>query len=193
MSNASAMAPPARPRLSEKALDFAPGLLAIQESPPSRMPRAVMYTIATLLALMLLWAAIGHLDIVASAEGKLIPKTYLKLVQPADAGIVKEILVHEGERVKAGQVLLRLDAQDAQADASRIGTDLALRSLQLRRIDARQATLLTCIGKSRRSIAIVIKLTLIPWARSKNSSKNHSAIMKRARPCLASCSKLTRF
>ena len=51
------------------------------------MPRAVMYTIAILLALLLLWAAIGHLDIVASAEGKLIPKTYLKLVQPADAGI----------------------------------------------------------------------------------------------------------
>jgi hemolysin D len=100
------------------------------------MPRAVMYTVATLLALLLLWAAIGHLDIVASAEGKLVPESYLKLVQPADAGIVKEILVHEGERVSAGQVLLRLDAQDAQADASRIGTDLALRSLQLRRIDA---------------------------------------------------------
>jgi hemolysin D len=136
MSNQPTMAPPRRAPLSQKALDFAPGLLAIQESPPSRMPRAVMYTIATLLALLLIWAAIGHLDIVASAEGKLIPKSYLKLVQPADAGIVKEILVHEGERVSAGQVLLRLDAQDAQADASRIGTDLALRSLQLRRVDA---------------------------------------------------------
>jgi HlyD family secretion protein len=95
-----------------------------------------MYAVATLLALLLIWAAIGHLDIVASAEGKLVPETYLKLVQPADAGIVKEILVREGERVSAGQVLLRLDAQDAQADAARLGTDLALRSLQLRRIDA---------------------------------------------------------
>jgi hemolysin D len=136
MSNQPTMAPPRRAPLSQKALDFAPGLLAIQESPPSRMPRAVMYAIAALLALLLIWAAVGHLDIVASAEGKLIPKSYLKLVQPADAGIVKEILVREGERVTAGQVLLRLDAQDAQADASRIGTDLALRSLQLRRVDA---------------------------------------------------------
>jgi len=121
---------------SPEALDFAPGLLAIQESPPGRMPRAVMYAVATLLALLLIWASIGHLDIVASAEGKLVPETYLKLVQPADAGIVKEILVREGERVTQGQVLLRLDAQDAQADAARLGTDLALRSLQLRRIDA---------------------------------------------------------
>jgi hemolysin D len=136
MSSSSTEAPPKRRPLSKQALDFAPGLLAIQESPPGRMPRAVMYTVATLLALLLLWTAIGHLDIVASAEGKLVPESYLKLVQPADAGIVKEILVHEGEHVAAGQVLLRLDAQDAQADASRIHTDLALRSLQLRRVDA---------------------------------------------------------
>src|ERR1700730_612190 len=136
MSNGSIGAPAARTSMSPEALDFAPGLLAIQESPPSRMPRAVMYTVTSLLALLLIWAAIGHLDIVASAEGKLVPETYLKLVQPADAGIVKEILVREGEHVNAGQVLLRLDAQDAQADAARLGTDLALRSLQLRRIDA---------------------------------------------------------
>lgn len=129
-------APRARSLLSPEALDFAPGLLAIQENPPSRMPRAVLYSITLLLVLLLIWSAIGHLDIVASAEGKLVPKSYLKLVQPADAGIVKEILVHEGERVSAGQVLLRLDSQDAESDAARLGTDLALRSLQLRRIDA---------------------------------------------------------
>lgn len=136
MAIASSTAATTRVGLSKEALDFAPGLLAIQDSPPGRMPRAVMYVVTLLLVLLILWAAIGHLDIVASAEGKLVPETYLKLVQPADAGIVKEILVHEGERVAAGQVLLRMDAQDAQADAARLGTDLALRSLQLRRIDA---------------------------------------------------------
>src|SRR3982074_1896305 len=122
--------------LSKEALDFAPGLLAVQESPPSGMPRAVLYTVAALLGLSLLWAAVGHLDIVASADGRLVPKSYLKVVQPADAGIVKEILVHEGEQVSAGQILLRMDAQDAQADAAKLRSDLSLRSLQLRRVDA---------------------------------------------------------
>lgn len=136
MSSAPSFMPSKRAGMSKEALEFAPGLLAIQESPPGRMPRAVLYCVAVLLALLSLWAAIGRLDIVATAEGKLVPETYLKLVQPADAGIVKEILVREGERVNAGQVLLRLDAQDAQADAARLGTDLALRSLQLRRIEA---------------------------------------------------------
>ncbi len=122
--------------LSNEALDFAPGLLALQESPPSRMPRAVLYSVTTLLGLSLLWATVGHLDIVASADGRLVPQTYLKMVQPADAGIVKEILVREGEQVSAGQVLLRMDAQDAQADTAKLRSGLSLRSLQLRRIDA---------------------------------------------------------
>jgi hemolysin D len=136
MNSASTGAVTARGSLSAEALYFAPGLLAIQESPPSRMPRAVMYIVTLLLTLLLVWACVGHLDIVASADGKLVPKTYLKVVQPADAGIVKEILVHEGEQVAAGQTLLRLDAQDAQADETRLRTELALRSLQLRRIEA---------------------------------------------------------
>jgi hemolysin D len=125
--------------VSKDALDFAPGLLALQESPPARLPRAVLHSVTALLFLALLWACIGHLDIVASADGRLVPKSYLKVVQPADAGIVKEILVREGEQVRAGQVLLRMDAQDAQADTAKLRTELALRSLQLRRIDAELA------------------------------------------------------
>ena len=122
--------------LSAEALDFVPGLLAIQESPPARLPRIVMYLVSTLCVILILWATFGKLDIVASAEGRLVPQTYVKIVQPADGGIVQEILVHEGEHVAAGQVLMRMDTQDAKADGNTIQTQLALRSLQLRRIDA---------------------------------------------------------
>jgi HlyD family secretion protein len=125
--------------LSPEALDFAPGLLSIQESPPARLPRAVMYTVGVLFVILLLWAIFGKLDIIASAEGRLVPETYIKIVQPSDAGIVQEILVKEGEQVKQGQVLMRMDTQFAEADAKTIGNDLALRSLQLRRIDAELA------------------------------------------------------
>ncbi len=140
--NASLNGGPPKPfALSSAALDFAPGLLAIQESPPARLPRAVLYTVTVLVGLLLLWVTFGRLDIVASADGRLVPKSYLKVIQPADGGIVKAILVQEGERVTAGQVLLRMDAQDAHADALRLRSQLALRSLELRRIDAElQAT-----------------------------------------------------
>lgn len=125
--------------LSPEALDFSPGLLSIQESPPARLPRAVMYTVGVLFVILMVWAIFGKLDIIASAEGRLVPETYIKIVQPSDAGIVQEILVKEGEQVKQGQVLMRMDTQIAEADAKTIGNDLAMRSLQLRRIDAELA------------------------------------------------------
>lgn len=118
------------------ASDFSPGLLAIQESPPARLPRLVLYVVIALCAILLIWAAFGKLDIIASAEGRLIPQTYVKVVQPADAGIVEAIFVKEGQLVQAGQVLLRMDRQVAEADARAIDSDLALRTLQLSRIDA---------------------------------------------------------
>lgn len=125
--------------LSAEALDFAPGLLSIQESPPARLPRTVMYTVGSLFVILLLWAVFGKLNIIASAEGRLVPQTYVKIVQPADAGIVQEILVKEGQAVQAGQVLMRMDTQLAMADQKTIGNDLGIRSLQLRRIDAELA------------------------------------------------------
>ena len=122
--------------LSPDALDFAPGLLSIQESPPARLPRTMMYTVGILFLILVLWAIFGKLDIVASAEGRLVPQTYVKIVQPADSGIIEEILVKEGQHVQAGQVLMRMDTKDAMADESTIKIQLVLRSLQLRRIDA---------------------------------------------------------
>jgi len=126
---------------TREALEFAPGLLAIQESPPAPLPRAVLYTVTVLTVLLLMWATVGKLDIVASAEGRLVPRTYIKIVQPADAGIVQELLVREGESVRSGQVLLRMDRKEAQADSDTLAMTLALKSLQLRRIDAELAVI----------------------------------------------------
>lgn len=125
--------------LSRDALDFAPGLLSIQESPPAKLPRTVLYSVAALFAILLTWAIFGRLDIVAAAEGRLVPQTYVKIVQPADAGIVQEILVREGESVEAGQVLMRMDAKLTEADARTIRSEFDLKRLQLRRIDAELA------------------------------------------------------
>jgi HlyD family secretion protein len=130
---------PAVMPLSADALDFAPGLLSLQESPPAKLPRTVLYCVVALFAVLLAWASFGKLDIVASAEGRLVPQTYVKIVQPADAGVVQDILVSEGQAVQAGQVLMRLDPQLMQADARTLAHELAMRRLQLRRIDAELA------------------------------------------------------
>jgi HlyD family secretion protein len=99
----------------------------------------VLKALAILLGLLLLWALIGQLDIVAVAEGKLVPQSYLKIVQPSEAGIVKEILVREGEAVHAGQTLMRMDALIANADANAIAAEYHRKRLMLSRIDAELA------------------------------------------------------
>lgn len=121
------------------ALDFAPDLLAIQERPPERLPRLLLLCLVAALGLLLLWAALAKLDIIASAEGRLVPIGYTKVVQPADAGVVSEILVGDGERVRAGQVLMRLDPQLSQADTLATGNEVAIRRLTLARIAAELA------------------------------------------------------
>jgi len=126
----------AQPGLSRAALDFAPGLLAIQERAPGRLPRVVLWTVVGLVASLLVWSVLGKLSIIARAPGRLVPQTYVQIVQPAKAGIVQAIQVHEGETVIAGQVLMRMDAHDAQTEEQVLQTEFALRSLRRRRIAA---------------------------------------------------------
>lgn len=108
----------------------------IERDPPSHLMRATLYLVCALVGLLLAGSALGHLDIVATAPGRLVPQSFVKIVQPADAGVVQEILVREGQRVQAGQVLMRMDARLAQADAASVQGELELRALQLRRIAA---------------------------------------------------------
>lgn len=115
---------------------FSPPLLRLQETPPNPLGRKVLWTLLVLLAALLLWAIFGQLDIVAVAEGKLIPQSYVKIVQPAEAGIVKQIFVREGESVRAGQVLMQMDTLITEADSKSLEADAARKRLSIRRIDA---------------------------------------------------------
>ncbi|MEA3194290.1 MAG: rane fusion protein hemolysin [Betaproteobacteria bacterium] len=118
------------------ALDFAPDLIRIRERPPPPLAGWTLRLLLALLAGVLLWAVFGQLDIVAVAEGKLVPSGYLKIVQPAEQGIVKEILVREGEAVAAGQVLARMDPVLTEADVNAVRAEFLAKGLALRRIDA---------------------------------------------------------
>jgi hemolysin D len=119
--------------------DFLPALQRVQERPPSPLGRKVLWTVLALVGGTLLWATLGKLDIVAVAEGKLVPSTYVKIVQPAEQGVVKEILVQEGQEVREGQVLIRMDAALSDADGKALASDYHTKRITLRRIDAQLA------------------------------------------------------
>jgi HlyD family secretion protein len=116
--------------------DFSPPLLRIQEKPPAPLAGWLLRMLVALVAGVFLWAAFGPLDIVAVADGKLVPTGYLKIVQPAEQGIVRQILVREGEKVSEGQVLIRMDSVLSQADVKAVQAEYQSKRLALRRIDA---------------------------------------------------------
>lgn len=120
-------------------LDFAPDILRVQGQAPSPLPGVILYTVLALFGFMIVWACVGQLDIVASAQGRIVPQSFLKIVQPAEQGIVREILVKDGDAVTLGQTLIRMDTRLSDADRSMVENELRMRTLQLRRIDAELA------------------------------------------------------
>lgn len=116
--------------------DFAPQVLRVQAAPPRPMPRVVLGASACLLGAALAWAAVAEVDVVAVAHGKLVPHSALKIVQPAEAGIVREILVREGQSVRRGQLLMRMDPTLSEADLQSLRSELQQKELALRRLDA---------------------------------------------------------
>lgn len=137
--DASVTAPAIGPALAPQAHDFAPDLLTVQLSPPSRLPRGVLLGLTGLVGGLLAWSFWAELDIVATAQGRLVPISYTKVVQPAEGGVVSDILVKDGDAVKAGQVLLRLDARLSQTDLQAQGQDVAIKRMTLARIAAELA------------------------------------------------------
>jgi hemolysin D len=119
-----------------KVTDFAPDLLSLQEQAPATLPRALVLTVSALFLMLLAWAMVAKLDVIATAEGRLVPVTFTKVVQPAEAGVVETILVKEGDRVKAGQTLMRLDARLSGVDVNGLQHEVILKRLSLSRIDA---------------------------------------------------------
>jgi membrane fusion protein, protease secretion system len=83
---------------------------------PHKAARLGLWVLAIGLGGFLLWAIFAPLDEGVPSTGQVAIDTKRKAVQHATGGIVKEVLVHEGDRVKEGQLLMRLDEAVARAN-----------------------------------------------------------------------------
>lgn len=96
--------------------DFLPAALEIMEKPPSPVGRILTWSILGFFMIAVLWSVFGSVDVVAVSLGQIIPEGKVRVVQPADAGVVREIHVREGQFVKAGDPLVDLDPTFSGAD-----------------------------------------------------------------------------
>jgi hemolysin D len=123
-------------RVESSQCEFLPAALEIIERPVSPTGRVTAYVLGAGLALTFGWAMFGKLDVVASAPGRLIPADNVKLIQSSDAGILRAILVRDGQEVRKGQALIELDPTVSSADTAQARSSLQTALLEVARAKA---------------------------------------------------------
>ncbi len=126
---------------SEK-LDKEKSSLANSERPSANTRKTLIFgglIVTTIFFGLGLWAAIAPLAKAVSAPALLVVKGETKKIQHLEGGIVSELLVEEGEAVKKGQLLVRLDPVKAGATVSRFDNQLGQVLAEKARLEAELA------------------------------------------------------
>jgi hemolysin D len=133
--------------------DFSPPALALTERPVSPTARMTAALLIGLVTATLAWASLGRLSIDANAVGQVIPSTGTKTIAAVETAVVRAIDVREGEAVKAGQVLVRLDASPFRADYRKAIAEERTANLAMARSSALIAAIATHEVPQLRSVA----------------------------------------
>lgn len=123
-------------RRSREELAFLPAHLELADTPLSPAPHVSLWVIVGLFSAALLWACVGKLDVVAVAPGKTVTGSRTKVIQSAETAVVHSILVHDGQTVEQGDLLIELDATATSADSRKVGEALISARLAALRADA---------------------------------------------------------
>jgi len=120
---------------------FLPDALALQDTPVHPAPRLIILLIILFFTAAIVWAIFGKVDITAIASGKIVPDDKTKVIQPIETVTLKAIHVRDGQEVKAGDLLLELDATGPAADTKRLSNDLLAARFDVARSKAMLAAL----------------------------------------------------
>jgi len=103
-------------RLTVEEREFLPATIELIETPLSPTLRFTAWALCGLIAASLIWASLSRIDMVAVADGKVVPLGQVKVVQPLETAMIRAIHVDEGDHVTSGQLLVDLDPTEARAD-----------------------------------------------------------------------------
>ena len=109
----------------------------LDDSP--RVVRITLWAILGFFIIMIAWASLAEIDEVTRGDGKAIPSSRLQKIQNLEGGIVDEVFVHEGEVVKAGAPLLRLDDTRFRSNAGESEADRYALEARVQRLTAQLA------------------------------------------------------
>jgi len=114
------------------------------EAPPQAKParkrnygtHAFLLCCIAMVSGFLIWANIGLLDVVAVATGEVVPSSQLKSIQHLEGGIVRRILVREGDKVKKNQPLIELEPTKSGAELDELKIRVAALEANIVRLEA---------------------------------------------------------
>lgn len=124
--------------------EFLPAALEVLETPPNPMGRAILWVIMGFLSIALIWACVGQIDVVAVAQGRVLPEGNIKTIQAPDEGVVRAIYVRDGARVQEGDPLIEMDPTVSGAEVEQ-----AREALQVAEIDRARAQALLNFANGR--------------------------------------------
>ncbi|WP_409311160.1 HlyD family type I secretion periplasmic adaptor subunit [Pectobacterium sp. B1J-3] len=127
----------------------------IEDSP--RIARITLWAIGAFFLFFILWAAFADIDEVTRGDGKAIPSSRLQKIQNLEGGIVTELFIHEGQVVKAGDPLLRLDDTRFASNVGETEADRLALISRIERLNAevndRELTLSELVTKQAPEVA----------------------------------------
>ncbi len=89
--------------------DYASDVVAAKMQGPNPKSMLLLFGIFSFFIAAYIWADNAILDEVTRGDGKVIPSSKVQVIQNLEGGILKELMVREGEVVEKGQILLRID------------------------------------------------------------------------------------
>ncbi len=98
-----------KPRLTQEDFEFVSNVRSAILMKAPKSTQRILWAITAIVLWFIIWASFAEIDEITRGQGKVIPSGQLQVVQNLEGGIVKEIMVKEGDQVKAGQPLLKID------------------------------------------------------------------------------------
>jgi HlyD family type I secretion membrane fusion protein len=123
-------------RAKRDELAFLPAALEITSTPAAPLGRAIALALCAFFFIAVAWATFGEMDIVATSEGKIITRDRVKIIQPLETGVVRRILVKDGQRVARGDILVELDPTGSEADRHKLHEELTIAQVENARLSA---------------------------------------------------------
>ncbi len=108
--------------------DFMPALKAAQHMKTAPGANLLLYAIAGLVLFFFCWAGLSKVVELTRGQGQVVPSQEIKVVQSLEGGILSELMVHEGDMVKEGQVVARISDVDFASEER--GTEARFLSLK---------------------------------------------------------------